>query len=173
MNNQNWDRAVAFHGHACPGLAIGVKVCEAVMAKMNIERAEDEELVCITENDACGIDAIQALLGCTVGKGNLIMGNSGKHVFVFFNRKNGDKLRIYYRGNKKTGHSKAKRITSLLDTDMDELFLFGEPTADLPEKARNFATVVCEACGEGAPEHKIRLQDGKKVCLDCFDAYRI
>lgn len=29
----------------------------------------DEELVCIAENDACGIDAIQVILGCSVGKG--------------------------------------------------------------------------------------------------------
>lgn len=28
--------------------------------------------------------------------------------------------------------------------------------------------VVCESCGKNADEHRVRLQDGKKVCLDCF-----
>ena len=34
------------------------------------------------------------------------------------------------------------------------------------------ANVVCEECGEAAPEHKIRLMDGKMVCLDCFKEYK-
>ncbi|WP_368272558.1 TraR/DksA C4-type zinc finger protein, partial [Eubacterium callanderi] len=26
-------------------------------------------------------------------------------------------------------------------------------------------------CGEGAPEHKMHLQEGKIVCEDCFKPY--
>ncbi|MDY2989413.1 MAG: TraR/DksA C4-type zinc finger protein, partial [Oscillospiraceae bacterium] len=39
--------------------------------------------------------------------------------------------------------------------------------------ARLFTTITCEVCGEGAPEHKVRLENGKKVCLDCFHEYKI
>ncbi|HCX65795.1 MAG TPA: formylmethanofuran dehydrogenase, partial [Eubacteriaceae bacterium] len=46
-----------------------------------------------------------------------------------------------------------------------------EPSFDLPQRAKLFKTINCEECGEGAPEHKIRLQDEKAVCLDCFTAY--
>ena len=46
-----------------------------------------EEVVCITENDACGVDAVQVITGCTMGKGNLIYRGTGKMVFSFFNRK--------------------------------------------------------------------------------------
>lgn len=42
---------------------------------------------------------------------------------------------------------------------------------ELPERARLFTTVICENCGEGAPEQKLRINDGKKVCLDCFKDY--
>lgn len=66
MNQSNWEKAVAFHGHECPGLAIGVKAVEAVTEKMHLSISKDEEIVCITENDACGVDAIQSLLSCTV-----------------------------------------------------------------------------------------------------------
>ncbi len=38
-------------------------------------------------------------------------------------------------------------------------------------RARIFNSVVCESCGENTAEHKMRLQDGKKVCLDCFKDY--
>ena len=89
MNKELWEKAVKFHGHECPGLAIGVKVCEAAMEKMGIGKSEDEEIVCVTENDACGVDAIQVLLGCSIGKGNLIYKDTGKQAFSFFNRKTG------------------------------------------------------------------------------------
>nr|WP_294129550.1 TraR/DksA C4-type zinc finger protein [uncultured Clostridium sp.] len=29
----------------------------------------------------------------------------------------------------------------------------------------------CDACGEIAPEHKIRLHKGQKLCLDCYEDY--
>nr|WP_312578044.1 TraR/DksA C4-type zinc finger protein [Sedimentibacter sp.] len=53
----------------------------------------------------------------------------------------------------------------------DEAFEFSEPKFSLPEKARIFETIICEICGEGAPDHKMRIQSGKKVCLDCFNSY--
>jgi formylmethanofuran dehydrogenase subunit E len=82
MNRAYWEKAKSFHGHECPGLAIGVKVCEAVVGKMGVAPAFDEELVCIAENDACGVDAVQALMSCTLGKGNLIYKGTGKQNYT-------------------------------------------------------------------------------------------
>ena len=59
----------------------------------------------------------------------------------------------------------------LLDAPVEEVFEFSVPDFDLPEKARIFNTIYCELCGEGAPEHKMHLQEGKKVCEDCFKPY--
>ena len=60
-----------------------------------------------------------------------------------------------------------------LNGPAEEVFTFSEPSFPLPEKARLFTTITCEVCGEGAPEHKVRLENGKKVCLDCFHEYKI
>ena len=84
MNKEIWKKAVAFHGHECPSLAIGVRASQLVLAKFAANRAEDEELVCVTENDACGVDGIQVMLGCTMGKGNLIFRPTGKKGLQFF-----------------------------------------------------------------------------------------
>ena len=46
---------------ACPGLAIGVRASAIAMDKLNTGLSEDEELVCVTENDACGVDGVQVL----------------------------------------------------------------------------------------------------------------
>ena len=92
MNKELWKKAVEFHGHECPGLAIGVKACEAAMVKLGINKTEDEDIVCVTENDACGVDAIQSILGCSIGKGNLIYRGTGKQAFSFFDRRNNKRL---------------------------------------------------------------------------------
>jgi len=173
MDQKLWEKVVAFHGHECPGLAIGFRACEAAAKKMGIGNASDEELVCVTENDACGVDAVQVIFGCTFGKGNLIYRPRGKQAFSFFNRQNGQKLRIYFKAKNGAAEIKdmLKRQQYILNAPLDELFSFGEPRYELPTRAKIFPTVICEVCGEGAAEYKMHLQNGKTVCEDCFEPY--
>ncbi|WP_339137331.1 MAG: FmdE family protein [Candidatus Electrothrix sp. GW3-4] len=168
----DWERCVAFHGHQCPGLAIGFRVTMAARKQLGVTSAADEELVCVTENDSCSLDAVQALLSCTLGKGNLLYRDRGKQAFSFFLRKQNKKLRIRLTHllNKETGDRKTyqQEILSLPD---EEIFSFTEPAYDLPVKAKIFKTVACEQCGEPAVESKIRLYEEKKLCLDCAPEY--
>lgn len=170
MNQEYWDKARAFHGHECPGLAIGVKVCEAAVEKMGISPALDEELICITENDACGVDAVQAIMRCTMGKGNLIYKGTGKQAFTFINRNTGKGMRFYLKA-KNNGMERGQYQAYLLSAPVDEIFTYKAVDVAPPEGARIFSSVVCEKCGEAAAEHKMRLQDGQRVCLDCFEEY--
>ena len=143
-DNELWKKCVDFHGHSCGGLAIGYRAALYAKELLGTGRSEDEEIVCVAENDACGVDAIQVLLGCSAGKGNLLFRMRGKQAFSFFRRSDGKAVR---------------------------LFTVSEPGFSLPERARIFRSVRCEQCGEVAAEPMIRLQDGKKLCLDCFQAY--
>ncbi|MBW2392561.1 MAG: formylmethanofuran dehydrogenase subunit E family protein, partial [Deltaproteobacteria bacterium] len=61
-------KTVAFHGHMCPGLAIGIRAAEVALRDIG-PHAHDEEVVAVVETDMCGVDAIQSLTGCTFGKG--------------------------------------------------------------------------------------------------------
>ena len=69
FNNTPADRhdrfaeAARFHGHICPGLALGYRAAEVALERLRSGRAEDEELVTIAETDACGVDAIQFQIG--------------------------------------------------------------------------------------------------------------
>ena len=169
---KDWDDCIAFHGHECPGLAIGFRVAQAARTRLGITSAHDEELVCVTENDACGVDAIQFLLSCTLGKGNLIFRDRGKHAFSFFLREQERKLRIrlIHPFDKKNGDRKLfqQEIMTLAD---EKIFSFAEPAYELPAKAQIFQAVICEQCGESAVETKIRLSHEKKLCLDCAPEY--
>ena len=64
-----FEKSAEFHGHRCPGLAIGVRAAVEAQKLLHIGHSADEEIVCVTENDACGVDGIQVLLGCSAGKG--------------------------------------------------------------------------------------------------------
>ena len=92
--------AIQFHGHLCPGLALGFRVAKAALRELKADRPRDEELVAIVENDSCAADAIQFITGATFGKGNLIFHDYGKHVYTFFNRRTNHGVRISedYRG---------------------------------------------------------------------------
>ena len=70
VSSEQWKKSVDFHGHVCPGLAIGFKAAQAGLDHLKERRAEDEELITIIETNACSADAIQVLTGCTFGKGN-------------------------------------------------------------------------------------------------------
>src|SRR4030043_344956 len=91
-----YSEIIRFHGHACPGLAIGYRMARAAMEALGASRSADEEIVAIVENDACGVDALQYLTGCTFGKGNLIFKDYGKHVYTIYNRKTKKGVRVVF-----------------------------------------------------------------------------
>jgi len=92
---KTFDEVVKFHGHSCPGLALGYRVAVAAVKELNMENiSEDEEVVAIVENDSCAVDAIQVLTGCTFGKGNLIFKDCGKQVYTFIKRPSEEAVRI-------------------------------------------------------------------------------
>ena len=49
-------KCIEFHGHTCPGLAIGFQAARTLMERLGVKKAPDEELVAIVETDACGAD---------------------------------------------------------------------------------------------------------------------
>jgi len=168
-----WEQAIEFHGHACPGLALGFKAAEAAKLSLGDTRDVDEELLAIVENDSCAVDAIQSVLSCTAGKGNLIFRNNGKQVYTFGNRNHNKAVRVALKFDvmSHNNESKEERIHMILHSDVRELFEIREIDVELPKKAVIFKTVQCSQCKEGVMEVKAHLRDGKVVCPECFEEY--
>ena len=165
-----WEKAAAFHGHVCPGLTIGFRAALYAIDLLGITFSEDEQLVCITENDACGVDAIQAVLGCSVGKGNLLFHMTGKQAFSFYNRKSGKSVRLVLR--RPVGEmSREEALKYYTDCKQEEMFDVKETKIEVPEHARIFESYTCECCGESTGANWIRIFEGKKVCTDCYKKY--
>ena len=167
---KTWNDCVAFHGHECGGLTIGYKASLYAVQLLNLEFSDDEQVVCIAENDACGVDAIQVMLGCSIGKGNLLFHMQGKQAFSFYNRKTGKSVRLVLKP-KPEGMTKAASFAYYQSCKPEEMFEVKETTVCLPEKARLFDSYVCDCCGEVAGANWIRLAGDKKLCLDCYESY--
>ena len=166
-----WADCAEFHGHECGGLTIGYKAALYAIKLLNIGCAEDEEVVCISENDACGVDAIQVMLGCSAGKGNLLFHLTGKQAFNIYERKSGRSVRLVLR-KKPEGMSREESFAYYQSREPEELFDVKETRIALPEHARIFLSYDCDECGETTAESFIHLQGGKKLCRDCYKAYR-
>jgi formylmethanofuran dehydrogenase subunit E len=190
--SEAFKKCAEFHGHVCPGLAIGFKAAQALMARLGASRAPDEELVAIVETDACGADAIQVMTGCTLGKGNLILKNYGKHAFSLADRKRGKVFRACLRSDAiasdpehlalfekiRKGEARAeekerferlreKRLKKIIETDTDTLFTIEEVKADIPHEARIVESAVCDQCGEPTKADLLKEIDSRKVCIPC------
>ncbi len=178
MKKTIWEKCVAFHGHECGGLTIGYKAAlyAAELLSLNLEDSQhgicisdDEQLVCIAENDACGIDAIQVILGCSMGKGNLLLRIRGKQAFSFYNRTTGESVRLVLK--RVYNMTRAEAFAHYKRCEPKDLFDVKETKIRLPEPARIFESYVCDRCGETAGANWIRLQKGEKLCLDCYGPY--
>ena len=166
---KTWQDCVAFHGHECGGLTIGYKASLYAIELLNLEFSADEQVVCIAENDACGIDGIQVMLGCSVGKGNLLFHMRGKSAYSFYNRKTGKSVRLVLKPRE--GMTKAESFAYYQGCEPEEMFEVKETTIRLPEQARIFHSYVCDCCGEVTGANWIRLAGEQKLCLDCYESY--
>jgi formylmethanofuran dehydrogenase subunit E len=187
-------KTIDFHGHSCPGLAIGIRASEVALEEVG--RSSDEEVVAVVENDNCAVDAIQFLLSCTFGKGNLIHLDYGKLAFSFYRRSDGKAIRLIgksgifghqdgelmrLRKTKMMGslageeeqrlkNATAARIKQIMEADLDELFEITPAKDPIPQKAQILESLICEACGEQTMESRTRRFLGKTLCIPCFEA---
>jgi formylmethanofuran dehydrogenase subunit E len=186
-------QATDFHGHWCPGLAIGIRAAEWALKELG--KAPDEEIVAVVETDMCGVDGIQALTGCTFGKGNLIHKDYGKSAFTFYRRKDGKAARLVARPDlcgearvtlgrlhkkmqgeglteeeeKVWSETRAAIAKRTMESALADLFKIEPPVDPIPKKARIVSSLICESCGESVMETRTRRFQEQVVCIPCFE----
>jgi formylmethanofuran dehydrogenase subunit E len=186
-------KCIEFHGHLCPGLVYGYLVAKEAMSLLKLKRSKDEEVVAISENDSCAVDALQILLGASTGKGNLILKDYGKNAFTILNRSDERAYRFSrrkhyrYKGEVKeefgrldtvissgTATEKEKRrhkmlkSKDLLSKPFAEVFFTDEVRFIMPPYAPLARSEACATCGEMTMSTKmVETDDGKRVCIPC------
>jgi formylmethanofuran dehydrogenase subunit E len=183
-----------FHGHWCPGLAMGIRVAELALQEIG-PHAGDEEVVAIVEADNCAVDAIQYFTGCTFGKGNLIHRDYGKNAFTFVRRSDGKAIRIVARPDawgppdpdreallkrvregqaneadqERAQRLRQERLEAILAVPARQIFEVQAVEPAVPERARLYESMACAGCGEMVMETRVRLLRGQPYCIPCFE----
>lgn len=191
--NASLKRVVDFHGHICPELALGEKFCEYVQGLLAKETITNQDLSIISENTTSALDAIQMLLGVTVGNQRLMVMDYGKHNYTLFSRHHDRgwrlKLRTRYYGDEqvyedledKIMHSQAMledvvRFQQLLDNRVrlilglapEELFAIEEVDANTRPKEAASVYLTCTECAEQVLASRSVEMREKVYCLPCF-----
>jgi len=166
-----YDEIVRFHGHTCPGLAIGYRMSHAAMEALSSIRAEDEEIVAIVENDACGVDALQCITGCTFGKGNLLFHDYGKQVYTLYSRSSRQGVRVVYHGKDIPDSLRRDRTAMtefILSAPAESILTLTRVNQPEPEPARVRKSILCSICGESVMETRTREINNDLVCIPCY-----
>jgi formylmethanofuran dehydrogenase subunit E len=194
IDEQTLDTVVSFHGHMCPGLAMGVQAAQIALQEIG-SHSKDEEVVAAVETDMCAVDAIQVLTGCTFGKGNLIHRDWGKNAYTFYRRSDGKGIRLSGRPNAwqrdqehqdlfakvragdateadrtRFGELHVDQARKVLALDPHALFDVKTIQGPLPRAARIHDTIACDECGEGTMETRVHILEGRQLCTPCFEA---
>ena len=172
MSVRTFEEVADFHGHVCPGLAIGYRMVLAGLAALSEQKAHDEELVAIVENDACGVDAVQFVAGCTFGKGNLIFHDYGKSVYTLYSRKTGEGVCVVWRDlhiPAEMAEDRMARVEWILTAPEETLVRIQVVHIAAPPRARIHESLHCDVCGERVMATRIHRVGGRNLCIPCRD----
>lgn len=154
---QFWTDSVRFHGKPCSILALGVRVCDTALNKLNLSSPEPERLVCVSEYVGCCTDAIQVCLHCTAGKKHLLYYKTGRLIFTVYDLYSENSVRICARPEIA---QTLRELTAdqVLSMEEETLFYF-EDAHPLTQRTLKRVSRPCDAPPESVPFRDSGVQD--------------
>jgi len=189
-------RCISFHGHLCPGLVYGYLVAKEAIQLLGVHRSQDEEVVASSANATCAVDALQVVLGTSVGKGNLIIKDYGKNAFTVLNRTDKRAFRFSRKGyyqyegehqeefnrleaafaagdatTKQQVRHKLLKSLDLLSKPFDAVFNTKAVKISEPPYAPLARSEACAQCGEMTMSTRmVDAGDGRRLCVPCAES---
>src|SRR3972149_3896390 len=181
MDKKIVNLAIDLHGHLAPGIALGLRMSEIALSRMNTKKG-DKYLIGISETARCLADAMQAATGCTLGHGSAFVEDYGKLALTLgdIRTKKGVRVALKDDANKHSTlmNKWMMRLGKLSHEEEDEL---GMQLLDMEEKrffiqdveinrGQNFEKkkiIQCGDCGELIPESLTERKENKIYCKSC------
>ncbi len=198
VNPKEWlEFGQKFHGHKCPAMPNGLRVAEAAMNKLGVERTGDSALHAILElgEDHCATcfaDGVQVISGCTFGKGNIEKTHKGKWGLTLVDKKTNRAVRAVPKAEAMLQTKKTEFFTKYRELGVPPTQVPDEVVQPLVDKVMNapaemimtisdvfefkwqqpphsFNSLACEQCGEMVVAEYTTLKNGKRICKDCAE----
>lgn len=192
--------ALAFHGHRCPAMPMGLRAGLAAMKALGVERAKDKELVVESETGeghaaGCFLDGVMVATGATYGKGNIKKLYYNKMAFTLIDVKTGKAVRVSLRPEfvekmlqspfvqkRKEGVLPQDIPSEITDPQVERVLGLTEAEflniseifqKDLKKGATSFEVKRCSRCGEATFVNKLaETPDGRQLCVPCIEQER-
>ena len=190
--------ALELHGHKCPAMPMGLRSGAIAMNRLGVPRSGAKSLLAVVElgDDHCAHcfgDGVQTVTGCTFGKGNIKKLGYGKFGLTLVDKATGRAVRVVPRGEAQMGMKKTPFFTEyrmkgvpptqvpeevvdplidkVLSGPEEQMFMVSE-VFDYHVDAReeDFASFVCDRCGEMVVERYGRVVGDARVCIPCQEA---
>lgn len=158
-----WTDSVRFHGKPCSVLALGVRVCDTALRKLELSDPEPERLVCVSEYVGCCTDAVQVCLHCTAGKKHLLYYKTGRLIFTIYDLYSENSVRICAKPeiSESLRDLQPEQVLSMPE---DALFYF-EEALPLAERTRKRVCRPCDAPAASVPYRDSGVQDSPEQFL--------
>jgi formylmethanofuran dehydrogenase subunit E len=191
--NMTLKRVIDFHGHLCPDLVLGGKACEYVQKLFSENKDLEAGVTIIAENCTSALDAIQILLGATVGNQRLQVMDFGKHNYMFLFKTGHNSIKLSLRRQhygdedeyrtleqkimkdqvtleevvdfQKILDSRVKQLLTLLPEDLFDIELI-EPIQQPTETATIYLS--CSKCGQQVLRSRTINYKDEIYCIPCF-----
>ncbi len=188
--------ALNIHGHFCGGMPMGYLAGLAAMKALGVTRELSMDkmvIVDIGDNHAggCFADGVQFSTGCTFGKGIMKKNPKGKWAATLVDKKTAKAVKVTVKPEIMQAAYNAPfikdyRIKGIPPADVDSkvsvpafLGLFAKPfdeifridgpfDYEIDKTPSSFNLGFCEICGDAVAENYLRVENGNKVCPDCF-----
>lgn len=158
-----WEMAVGFHGVECPALAIGTRATAYIMEYFNLPATGPYDIVCTAESFTCAIDAVQAVLGCTIGNGKLRVQSKRRMAFRFCNTRTNKNVYLSLRPWLRDAPGLTQK---LLDMPIEKLFQISVGN-EAPESPPN--CILSSACPVRNPKWEPPEMPTDGLYISSFD----
>ncbi|OSS42678.1 Uncharacterized protein DESAMIL20_561 [Desulfurella amilsii] len=188
--------SLVIHGHVCGGMPLGFIAGEAALKALGTKREQNMDKFAILESGdnhaaGCFADGVQFATGCTFGKGLMEKTKKGKFALLLVDKITKKAVHVRLKNEVMKAAFNSPFITEFrkkgikpsnipqdiafemlkkpFNTPVDQLVEIEGPfDYEFSEPPAAFNLVECEVCGELCAENYVRLENSKKVCLDCF-----
>jgi len=187
---------LAFHGHKCPAMPLGLRAAVAALNVLDVERAKDKELYIISETGkghaaGCFLDGIMVATGCTYGKSNIEKLYYNKMAFTLIDVLGKRMVRVSLKPEffakmlkspfveqRKQGVLPQDIAPEIADPLVEKVMSMPEKmfldigsieTYDFTRKSGIFEAEACSQCGEMVFVDKLTDTSSGRICLGCKD----
>ncbi|MDR3204574.1 MAG: FmdE family protein [Deltaproteobacteria bacterium] len=175
MPEYNWknylDKALAYHGHMCSGLILGLRLVLKGLELLDLNPDEPQrDLMIFIETNRCLADAAYVVTGITLGRRRIIVYDFGQAAMTFLSLNTNRAFRVAANSAIRPPKTEKDHAAFWSDYSDEEILSYQEVSVELkPENlpGKPLKRIRCPICGEDVTDGREVISNGQEICRCC------